>query len=358
MTLPFTRWSSWLRVGLAGVLLGLLLPVSLAASAAEPTQDRPVPQPVLDPAADPGILHAEGRYWAYMTGGLTKVASAPTPQGPWTTGPDALTRWPAWASGQGAVWAPDVLRTADGYVLYVAAIAKGFSGQRCIGAAVSDRPGGPYEPADRPLICPVLNGEDPVATRPDPTSGVIDAAPFVDTDGRTYLLYKTQKTPGTLRMVELTRDGLHLAPGATSRELWRQSDSIENPVMVKRGQWYVVFASANWYDQCRYATVWRRSTDLWSFADKPEHTLLDKANTGLCGPGGADVVVGADEPSRIFLHAWICPPNGQPCPYDGLVTDPNKRRVMYTAALTWGPDGATPAVPSFLPPLAAHPVSD
>ena len=38
-----------------------------------------------------------------------------------------------------------------------------------------------------------------------------------------------------------------------------------------------------------------------------------------------------------------------PCQYDGLVTDPKKRRVLYAAALTWGDDGATPAVPAFLP---------
>ncbi|TWD84696.1 glycosyl hydrolase family 43 [Kribbella amoyensis] len=340
------------RTRLGAVLAGLLLAVSLGAAVPSPVAAKPAePQPVLDPAADPGLLHAEGRYWAYMTGGLTKVASAPTPQGPWTTGPDALTRWPDWASGQGAVWAPDVLHTADGYVLYYAAIAKAFGGQRCIGTAVSDQPGGPYVPSDRPLICPVRQGEDPVADRPDQTSGVIDPSPFVDSDGRTYLLYKTQKTPGTLRMVEVTADGLHVAQGAVSRELWRQADSIENPVMVKRGDWYVLLASANWYDQCRYATVWRRSTDKWSFADKAEHTLLNKANTGLCGPGGADVVTGPDEPSRIFLHGWVCPPDGRPCPYDGLVTDPAKRRVMYTAVLTWGDDGATPSVPAFLSPL-------
>lgn len=312
----------------------------------------PVPQPVLDPVADPGVLFAEGRWWAYSTGGLGQVASAPAPQGPWTTGPQALTRWGDWASGKGAVWAPDAIKTPAGYVLYYAAIARGFAGQRCIGTAIATQPQGPYEPSAQPLICPVLGGEDPVADRPDTTSGVIDPSPFVDTDGSFYLLYKTQKTPGTLRMVSLTTDGLHVTTAATSRELWRQSDSIENPVMVKRGRWYVLLASANWYDQCRYATVWRRSTDLWSFADQPEHTLLDQAGTGLCGPGGADVVAGPPGPSRIFLHGWVCPPDGDPCPDEGLVTDPDKRRVMYSAVLTWGRDGATPTVPAFLRPVS------
>ncbi|MVA74475.1 family 43 glycosylhydrolase [Auraticoccus sp. F435] len=330
--------------------LAVALGLGLSPTADQAAADPAVPQPVLDPAADPGIFREGHSYYAFMTGGRVKMATATHPQGPWTALPgNALTRWPDWTTKTLAAWAPDVDRTSAGYVLWFAAPAAGFGGQRCIGAAVSQSPTGPYEPSDTPLICPVNGGEDPVADRPNQTSGVIDPAPFVDTDGRRYLTYKTQKTPGTLRMVELTADGLHLAEGAVSAELFRHDDSIENPVMVKRGEQYVLLASANWYDQCRYATVWRRSTDLWSFADKPEHVLLDQGNTGLCGPGGADVVT-EDGPDRMFLHGWVCPPDGEPCPYEGLVTDPQKRRVMYAAVLTWGEDGATPQVPTFLRP--------
>jgi len=339
---------------ITGLLLGLVMAAGALVGPGSAAAAPAPPQPVLDPAADPGIFTEAGQYYAYTTGGRGKRATAPSPRGPWTAVPgDALTRWPTWTTGRQAVWAPDVTRTEAGYVFYFAAPAAGFGGQRCIGTAVGPGPLGPFEPSDAPLICPVNGGEDPVADRPDLTSGVIDPAPFLDTDGRRYLTYKTQKTPGTLRMVELTDDGLHLAPGAVSRELLRHADSIENPVLVRRGDWYVLFASANWYDQCRYSTVWLRSRDLWSFADKQEHVLLDQAGTGLCGPGGADVVTG-DGPDRIFLHGWVCPPDGQPCPYTGVVTDPAKRRVMYVGVLVWGDDGATPSVPAFLPPRTAR----
>jgi hypothetical protein len=244
--------------------------------------------------------------------------------------------------------AGDAVRTSAGWVLYYSARAKGFAGQRCIGTAISENVAGPYEPAATPLICPILGGEDPVVDRPDQTSGVIDPSPFQASDGSRYLLYKTQKTPGTLRMVGLTADGLHVS-GPPSRELLRHSDSIENPVMVQRGDHYVLFAAANWYDQCRYSTVWLRSDDKWTWTDKEEHVLLDQASTGICGPGGADLVDGEDIPSRMVLHGWVCGPTDEPCPYEGLVTDPGKRRVMYAAALTWGDDGATPKVSTFLP---------
>lgn len=343
------------------LFLGLIIIVSALGAAAAPREAAagpPTPQPVYSPtgyeAADPGVATDGNRYMIFSTGGLARTASAATPQGRWTAGGNALDRWPGWASGAGAVWAPDAARTSAGWVLYYSLIARGFGGQRCIGTATADTIAGPYTPSDQPLICPVLGGEDPVADRPVADSGVIDPTPFVDTDGSRYLLYKTQKSPGTIRMVQLSADGLHVV-GSPSAELIRHDDSIENPVMVKRGDQYLLFASANWYDQCRYATVWRRSTDLWSFADKPEHVLLDQAGTGLCGPGGADVTTsnGSSDDAdvdRILLHGWVCGGSTTPCTGEGQVTDPTKRRVVYAAVLTWGDDGATPRVPHFLPP--------
>src|SRR5690606_24599955 len=137
-----------------------------------------IPLPVYAPsgsAADPGLIRVDDeggpRYLAFMTGGRTRVASADTPRGPWVARPDAPSRWGDWAAGTGAVAAPEVVRTSAGWVLYYAAQAKGFGGQRCIGSAVADRPEGPYEPSPLPLICPILEGEDPAADRPDPTSG-------------------------------------------------------------------------------------------------------------------------------------------------------------------------------------------
>ncbi|MGA8113762.1 MAG: glycoside hydrolase family 43 protein [Actinocatenispora sp.] len=310
------------------------------------------PRPVYSAAAeaaDPGVVRAGHHYYAFMTGGLGHVARAASPRGPWTALPDALSHWADWASGQGAVWAPDAVRTSAGWVLYYAAPARGFAGQRCIGTAVAEDPAGPYEPAATPLICPVLGGEDPAADRPDQTAGVIDPAPFRADDGQRYLLYKTQKTPGTLRMFPISADGRH-GRGGVSHELVRHADSIENPVMVQRRGHYFLFAAANWYDQCRYSTVWRSSTDPWSFADRTEHVLVDQGSTGLCGPGGADVVATGPGPDRIFLHGWVCSTTDDPCQFDGVVDDPARRRVVYAAVLTWGRDGLAPSVPAFLPP--------
>ncbi len=345
--------SRTLAMAVGGALFTLVA-VTSPVGATGPRTPEPVYTTPTGEAADPGFVRDGNHYYAFMTGGLARVATAKNPQGPWTPLPDALSRWGAWASGAGAVWAPDAVHTSAGWVLYYAAQARGFAGQRCIGTAIAENAAGPYEPSDTPLICPRLGGEDPVADRPDTTAGVIDPSPFQAADGRRYLLYKTQKTPGTLRMFPVSADGLH-GVGDISHELVRHADSIENPTMVQRGDSYVLFASANWYDQCKYSTVWRRSTDLWSFADKEEHVLLDRANTGLCGPGGADVVADGSGPDRMLLHGWVCSEDNTPCQYDGLVTDPAKRRVIYAAVLTWGEDGATPQVPAFLPAHSGRP---
>jgi hypothetical protein len=313
---------------------------------------RPASVPIYAPAgaaADPGVTTDGNRAFAFLTGKLAPMTAGSLNGEGWAASGRALSRLGAWSAG-GAVWAPDAVRTNAGWVLYYAAPAKNMAGQRCIGTATAAAVTGPYEPSDTPLICPQNSGEDPVAGRPVADAGVIDPSPFQDADGSRYLLYKTQKSPATIRMFPLSSDALH-GRGEVSRELVRHADSIENPVMVRHLDRYYLFASANWYDQCRYSTVWRSSPNIWSFADKPEQTLLDQTGTGLCGPGGADIIpVDHSSSDRIVFHAWVCSTANTPCEGTGVVTDPNKRRVLYEGILAWRGSPANPAVVAFLQP--------
>jgi arabinan endo-1,5-alpha-L-arabinosidase len=76
--------------------------------------------------------------------------------------------------------------------------------------------------------------------------------------------------------------------------------------MVQRGSDFVLFASTDSYGNCGYATAWFRSTNRWAFAGKAQHTLMDTSSTGICGPGGMDVVTGLTGGSRVFSHGWRC----------------------------------------------------
>ncbi|WP_176738438.1 hypothetical protein [Micromonospora pallida] len=106
-------------------------------------------------------------------------------------------------------------------MLYYSLPAKGKNGQRCIGVADADDVRGRYEPlGDAPLICPAdsRGADDAVPGRPVAAAGVIDPAPFQDAEGRRFVLYKTQQTPSTIRMLRVNDDGTRWI-GNASREL-------------------------------------------------------------------------------------------------------------------------------------------
>lgn len=41
--------------------------------------------------------------------------------------------------------------------------------------------------------------------------------------------------------------------------------------------------------------------------------MLTRRSTGLCGPGGADIVASMNGRIDLFFHAWVCGGTQQPC---------------------------------------------
>jgi beta-xylosidase len=85
--------------------------------------------------------------------------------------------------------------------------------------------------------------------------------------------------------------------------------------MTRRGAFYYLFTSVGDYTTCGYATVYRRSRSLLSWTGHPR-VLLDKRTTGLCGPGGADLLVqgrGRRAQVSVYFHGWVCHGTGRPC---------------------------------------------
>lgn len=308
------------------------------------------PSPVYAPSggiADPGVVRTGGDFYVFATGPLAPVFRGDEAGGPWSSVGNALpSPLPGWVTSN-AIWAPDAVQTSAGWVLYFSAPAAGMNGQRCIGVATSASVAGPYNAKASPLICPGgKNGaHDTVPGRPVAAAGVIDPSPFQTSDGRRFVLYKTQQTPSSIRILRLNDDGTDWI-GNASGELLQNSGIVEAPAMVQRGSTYVLFASRFGFDNCSYATVYHQSSDLWNFAGTTEHSLLTSAGTGLCGPGGADVTPSLDGGWRIFLHAWVCS-GTTPCVQKSDGTLPSDaRRVLYAAVLNWS--SATPTVGSFL----------
>lgn len=153
----------------------------------------------------------------------------------------------------------------------------------------------------------------PPPNTPSTVIGAIDPSFFLDANGTPYLLYKTDGRPSSIRILKLSADGLHPAPGAYSEELVDNAGVLENPVMVNHGGIYYLFNSYGDYARCSYSTVWRASTSLHSWTTSPAHTLLTRKNTHkLCGPGGADVLVQPGK-TTMYFEAWTCNRTYKPC---------------------------------------------
>jgi arabinan endo-1,5-alpha-L-arabinosidase len=347
-----------------GVILGVLL-LALAPTVPPPAsavRDPETPAPLVWELylADPTVVEHHSGYLALGTGPLLARARSHGARGRWHGLPPPLTVLPSWVL-PGELWAPHLEQVQDGsWVLYYAAPAAGLPpGGRCIGTATAPTASGPFAPyGDVPLVCPPRLGavpaEDQLLDRPAdlPASGVIDPSVFVERDGRVYLLYKTQGRPSSIRMVLLTPDGLHVAPGMRSKMLFRSNGMVENPTLLHQGSHYVLFTSEGWYGDCDYRTTWRKSKKKWRWRERSTN-FLGPEITGLCGPGGADVVV-PRKPGRMrmFFHGWVCYATSQPCPRPFRVDRDDELlpvRGMYGALLDWGPSDA-PRIADYLVP--------
>lgn len=322
-----------------GLVASWVMVSQLAAAAA--------PGPVYSGSqvADPGVVRTGGNFYAFATGSKAPMFRGDEAAGPWTSLGPALAGVPGWATS-GSVWAPDVVQTPAGWVMYFSLPAAGMNGQRCIGVATASAVTGPYTPQANPLICPGgKNGApDTVPGRPVAAAGVIDPSAFETSDGRRFILYKTQQTPSSIRMLRLNDNGTDWINNA-SGELYQNSGIAENPKMVQRGSTYVLFTSRYGYNSCGYVTAYFTSTNMWDFHGAAQHNLATQSNTGgLCGPGGADVTPSLDGGWRIFIAAWVCS-GTSPCTSSGVVPG-TARRVLYAAILNW--DGATPSLGAFL----------
>jgi hypothetical protein len=244
-------------------VLGAALAHSLAAQRAAYWQ----PPPVADVGApavtinlgpdqpDPFMVVAGGRHYLFTSQGQHEWANVPVRSGPTADQlgdlTDALPTLPPWAQ-PGNTWAPDVHRFGSYWVLTFTAAVRGLSPiTQCIGNAIGTSVDGPYVAAPAPLVCQLDQG------------GSIDPRVFVDANGTTYLLWKSDENSdvnGTsltnIYSQRLSPAGLHLM-GAPTRifgpdEPW-QGRIVEAPDLVQVQGGYYLFYSGNWFNQPDYA---------------------------------------------------------------------------------------------------------
>jgi arabinan endo-1,5-alpha-L-arabinosidase len=321
-------------------------------------------QPVLSyrGAADPTVARYYGGWVVVSTGPGAPRAVAPQPGGPWTNIPSALTTQPSWAIS-GRYWASDLVEVGGQWLLYFSAEVAGLGlDGRCIGVATASDPTGAFVPDEKPLVCP-KNASAPAAYdrikrrgRDVPHGGVIDPDYFKDRGGQQYLLYRTQGTPSSIRMVPLPASG-RPEGSARSTELVRRGGVIENPTLLRRGHQYVLLSSEGDFVNCGYKTTFRRSSKLLDWSRAKRQVLVDTGKSGLCGPGGADLGRGPNGEPMIFFHAWTCPELGTNCPpgpnYDRRQLY-DARRSMFAGVLRFT-SRQSPRIASYVAPILPPP---
>jgi hypothetical protein len=246
--------------------------------------------------ADPFVLPVGNAYYAYSTDNQDYHVPVLTSSGLFGTArrAEALPSLPAWSS-PGSVWAPAVLPRPDAFVLYYTTRAHDPDRQ-CLSRAVSTRPGGPFvDDSSGPLVCPA-------------DGGAIDPSPFVDVDGRAYLLWKSEGGTAGIVAQELSPDGRNLVGEARTLlqadQVW-EGGVAEAPSMTAHDGRYYLFYSGNDWATSNYAIGYAVCESplgpCTKAADGPWLASTDKAE----GPGGQDVFV--DERGQIWmaLHAWV-----------------------------------------------------
>jgi beta-xylosidase len=265
-----------------------------------------------DDFPDPFLLRAQGTYYAYAT---TDVAqnlqlARSTDLVTWAELDDPLPTIPAWSSGD--TWAPEVIETSAGYVLYFTAHDGELKrpdggGSQCITLAVSSTPEGPFvDSSTKPLVCQADLG------------GSIDASPFRDADGSLYLVWKNDGNccglPTRFTIQPLSADGLKLTGkpadlGVVNDEPWEGS-VIEAPTLVLHDGTYYLFYSANGYDTEFYAVGYATSKILRGpYVDASENPILASSwgrpvSSRARGPGHQSVIAADDGQLWMAYHAW------------------------------------------------------
>lgn len=257
--------------------------------------------------ADPFVLRVGGRYYGYSTNagaGDVQVITS-TDLESWELVGNALAGLPPWAAA-GATWAPAVLERDGHYVAYYAAREKA-SQRQCISVALASSPTGPFvDLSAAPLVCQRGDG------------GSIDPSPFVDGDGRPYLLWKSEglgSAPPTLWSQELSPDGLKLAgtPSALmSVDRSFEHGVVEAPSLLRSGSNYFLVYSAGSWSARTYTTAYATCTGPRGPCTKPTDGRILRSGSRLAGPGGAEVFHDSGGAPWVAFHAYSEPAVGYP----------------------------------------------
>ncbi|ADY53601.1 glycoside hydrolase family 43 [Pseudopedobacter saltans DSM 12145] len=236
----------------------------------------------------------------------------------------------------GGIWAPDINYINGKYVLYYSMSVWGGEWTCGIGAAVSDKPEGPF--TDKGKL--FRSNEIDVQNSIDPF--------YIEENGKKYLFWGSFRG---IYAIEIADDGLSVKPGAQKQQI--AGTAFEGTYIHKKGDFYYLFASIG--SCCEgvnstYKLVVGRSKSLMGpYVDKTGKNMMDNgynivisSNSRFVGNGHCSEIVqdknGAD---------WIF--------YHGVDVNNPKARVLLSDQVKWDNEnwpyveGGSPSLKSVKP---------
>lgn len=271
---------------------------------------------------DPTVLRDDdGTYYLYGTEdiGYTPVFKS-TDLVNWNLVGKVFETRPSFVTN-GGVWAPDIQKIGDKYLLYYSMSVWGGEWDCGIGVASSDKPTGPFIDHGKMFISReigVQNSIDPV---------------IFSEDGKNYMFWGSFHG---IYGIELTADGLKLAPGAEKFKI--AGGYSEGTNIYKRGDYYYLVGSGG--SCCEganstYHVVVARSKDLHGpYVNRNGEKALDNkfelmlsGSKNVAGPGhNANFVLDDAGNTWMLYHG-----------YDRF--NPNAGRKIYLDKVEWDSDG-------------------
>ena len=299
------------------------------------TYQHPYSNPLTDySAADPTVLKENDHsFYVYCTNTWQALHSADLVN--WTKCDQNLfEKRPSFVTGSGvSVWAPDIEKIGDKYVLYYAMSAMGKPENAAIGTAYSDSPRGPFK------LDKSRDGKGLLFTSKEiDVRNSIDPC-FFEEDGKKWLFWGSFNG---IYAVQLSDDGMNVLNGdleaAKKNKVKIAGTAFEAPYICKRGDYYYMFASVGACCNAMlstYTTVVGRSTSLLGpYVSKSGVSMLDngydvviRANDHFVGPGhNSEIVTDSEGNEFILYHS-----------YNRMT--PSKGRFLMLDRIFWSEDG-------------------
>jgi arabinan endo-1,5-alpha-L-arabinosidase len=280
---------------------------------------------------DPSTPIRQGDTWTVFSTGIGIITRHSQDLKTWVTGEPVFKDFPAWhrevvPNQKGHLWAPDVIRRGDRYLLYYSVSGWGKN-TSAIGLATSptlDPKSPAYQWKDEGAV---IRSSDK-----DPYNA-IDPQLFADPDGSLWMVFGSFWTG--IQLVELDpKTGLRHPTRQEIRQLaWH--DSIEAPALLKHDGYYYLFV--NWGLCCRGVNSTyeirvgrsRKITGPYLDANGGDlstggGTLFLKSDGDRIGPGHA-AFIEEKAGTRMFYHYYDRQRAGLP--------------VLGDLPLTWSADG-------------------